>query len=180
MVICVEHLVEWHLTGETKILREHLSQCPLSTTNPTWPHLESNLGSHSGKPGSNCLSYGWPVRLFGIRRTRSKPSFASAVLSNICMVQGYSLNSSALSFQFKAVGFYLWPGGEFPDSSAAHDPEPRISCHQLHAAAVIPGPSDNRCAGLIPQTYKVPRYLPQLKQWIAAQTGEFWKVCSWS
>jgi hypothetical protein len=35
--------------------------CPsatLSTTNPTWPHLGSNLGRRGGKPATNRLSYG--------------------------------------------------------------------------------------------------------------------------
>lgn len=86
------------------------------------------------------------------------------------------LSCIVLLFQFQAVGFYLWTGREFPDSSAAHDPEPRIPCHQLHASAIVPGPSDNRGARLIPWTYKVPCYLPQLQQWAAAQTGESWDV----
>lgn len=79
-------------------------------------------------------------------------------------------------FQFKAVGFYLWTGREFSDSSAAHDTESRIPRHQLHASAIVPRPSHNRGPGLIPWTYKVPCYLPQFEQWAATQTGEFWNV----
>jgi hypothetical protein len=49
LVMSVERLVEWELTGETKVLSENISHCPLSTC-PTWLDLGSNLDSHSGKP----------------------------------------------------------------------------------------------------------------------------------
>jgi hypothetical protein len=58
MMMIMEQLVEWGLAGETEVLGENLPQCHLSTTNPTWPDLWSNLGRRSAKPATNRLSYG--------------------------------------------------------------------------------------------------------------------------
>jgi hypothetical protein len=62
MMMNVEQSVEWELAGETEILGENPS-VTLSTTNPTWPDLGSNPGSHGGKPVTNRLSYGTANRL---------------------------------------------------------------------------------------------------------------------
>jgi hypothetical protein len=58
MMVIVEQLVEWRLAGETEVLGENLPSATLSTMNPTWSDLGSNLGCHSGKPVTNHLSYG--------------------------------------------------------------------------------------------------------------------------
>jgi hypothetical protein len=58
MMMSVEQPVEWKLEEETEVLRENLPQYHLSTTNPTWPDLCSNLGCLGGKPATNSLSYG--------------------------------------------------------------------------------------------------------------------------
>jgi hypothetical protein len=44
--------------GKPKYLEKTCSSATLSTTNPTWPDLGSNLGHHGGKPATNHLSYG--------------------------------------------------------------------------------------------------------------------------
>jgi hypothetical protein len=56
MMISVEHSVDW-MAGETEVLKENCLSAALSTTNPTWPDLGSNLDRHGGKPVTNCLSY---------------------------------------------------------------------------------------------------------------------------
>jgi hypothetical protein len=56
--IGMEHLVEWKLAAETKVLRVNLHRCALSTTNSTWLDLGWNPGRHSGKLANNRLSYG--------------------------------------------------------------------------------------------------------------------------
>jgi hypothetical protein len=54
----MEESVEWDLVGKTEVLGENLAPATLSTTNPTWPDLDSNLGSRNRKPATNSLSYG--------------------------------------------------------------------------------------------------------------------------
>jgi hypothetical protein len=50
--------MEWELTGETDMLKETDPNAILSTTNPTWLNLGSNLSCHSGKLATNCLTCG--------------------------------------------------------------------------------------------------------------------------
>jgi hypothetical protein len=64
MMMSVEQSME---EEETEVLRENMSAA-LSTINPTWPDPDSNPGRRSGKPVTNCLSYGtakdtvlWPL-----------------------------------------------------------------------------------------------------------------------
>jgi hypothetical protein len=40
----MEELMDWELVGETKVLEENYPSLISSTTNPTWPDLESNPG----------------------------------------------------------------------------------------------------------------------------------------
>jgi hypothetical protein len=57
-----EQSVEWELTGEQKYSEKTCPSATLSTINPTWPYLESNLGCRCGKPETNRLSYGTALR----------------------------------------------------------------------------------------------------------------------
>jgi hypothetical protein len=41
-----------------KLTRKNLSQCHLSTTNPTWTEPGANPGLRSERPTTNCLSHG--------------------------------------------------------------------------------------------------------------------------
>jgi hypothetical protein len=58
MMVIVEQLVEWRLSGEPKYLEKTCHSATLSTTNPTWPDMGSNPGRRGGKPATNRLSYG--------------------------------------------------------------------------------------------------------------------------
>jgi hypothetical protein len=58
MMINVEQLVEWELTGETEIPGETLPQCHFVHHKSPRPDLLSNSGRGGGKPESNRLSYG--------------------------------------------------------------------------------------------------------------------------
>jgi hypothetical protein len=49
--------MEWELAGETEYSEKTFPSAILSTTNPTWPDLESNPGRRGGKPATNRLSY---------------------------------------------------------------------------------------------------------------------------
>jgi hypothetical protein len=44
--------------GKPKYSEETCTSATLSTTNPTWPDMESNPGRRGGKPATNRLSYG--------------------------------------------------------------------------------------------------------------------------
>jgi hypothetical protein len=50
MMISMEQLLEWELVGELKDSEKTCSISTLSTKNPTWSDLGSNLGLRSGKP----------------------------------------------------------------------------------------------------------------------------------
>jgi hypothetical protein len=53
---------------------KNLSQCHLSTTNPTCTDLGMNPGLHSEKPATNCLIYGTadnPALMEGKSETRN-------------------------------------------------------------------------------------------------------------
>jgi hypothetical protein len=47
---------DWH--GKPKYSEKTHPSATLSTTDPTWPDPGSNLGCCSGKPATNCFSYG--------------------------------------------------------------------------------------------------------------------------
>lgn len=74
--------------------------------------------------------------------------------------------------QLEVVGFHLRTGGELADSAAAHDPEPRIPCHLVHAAALLPRPSDARGIGLVPQPDQVPGHVSLGQQRPAPETSK--------
>lgn len=57
----------------------------------------------------------------------------------------------SLSPQLQVAGFHLRTGGEFPNGAAAHDPEPRLSCDLVHAAALLQGSFNARGARLVPE-----------------------------
>jgi hypothetical protein len=44
--------------GKPKYSEKICLSATLSTSNPTWPDVGSNLGRHGGKPVTKCLSYG--------------------------------------------------------------------------------------------------------------------------
>jgi hypothetical protein len=50
----------WNYTdrGKPKTSEKNLSQCHLSTTNPTWSDLGANPSLHNEKPATNHLSHG--------------------------------------------------------------------------------------------------------------------------
>jgi len=51
--------------GKLNYWEKNLSQCPLSTTNPTRTDLGLNPGLHSGRLVTDCLSHGMAkARLF--------------------------------------------------------------------------------------------------------------------
>jgi hypothetical protein len=54
----VEQSVEWKLAKVTEVLEEILPSVTLSTTNPTWPYLDSNPDRRGEKPAINRLNYG--------------------------------------------------------------------------------------------------------------------------
>jgi hypothetical protein len=58
MMVIVEQLAEWILSGETEVFGENLSQCDFvhHESHMTWPG--SNTGRRGGKPATNRLSYG--------------------------------------------------------------------------------------------------------------------------
>jgi hypothetical protein len=59
MMVIVEQLVEWRLTGETEILGENLPPAP--RCQPQIPHDQTRapkVGRRGGKPATNRLSYG--------------------------------------------------------------------------------------------------------------------------
>jgi hypothetical protein len=49
--------VEWKWQGKTEVLREKAVSLTLSTTNPTWTGLESNLGLHDKRTVTNHVSH---------------------------------------------------------------------------------------------------------------------------
>jgi hypothetical protein len=49
--------------GKPKYSEKTCPDATLSTTNATWPYLNSNLGRRGGKPATNRLSYGAAVEL---------------------------------------------------------------------------------------------------------------------
>jgi hypothetical protein len=48
-MMSVEQSVEWELAVEIEVLgKKHTPSATLSTTNPTWPDLDSNPGRRGG------------------------------------------------------------------------------------------------------------------------------------
>lgn len=58
-----------------------------------------------------------------------------------------------LLLQLQVAGFHLRTGGEQSDGATAHDPEPRLSRHLLHAATVVEGPLNAGGVGLLPEPH---------------------------
>jgi hypothetical protein len=59
---------DWH--EKPKYSEKSYPCATLSTTNPTWPNLGSNLGRRGGKPATNHLSYGATSREVNKRRNK--------------------------------------------------------------------------------------------------------------
>jgi hypothetical protein len=82
----------------------------LSTTNPTWPDLGSNPDSRSGKPATDCLSYG-TAPLFTIRCCHFYSPYAFYL---ICRYSSCRLNcwilqcSQTIIFQNKWICIFIY------------------------------------------------------------------------
>lgn len=63
-------------------------------------------------------------------------------------------------------------GGDLADGAAAHDPEPGLPGHLVHAAALLPRTSDPRSARILPEPHQVSGHLPVGQQRPAAQAGK--------
>ena len=50
-------------------------------------------------------------------------------------------------------------GRDVADRAAAHDPEQRVSRHQLHASEVVEGSPNDRGTRVVPQPDQVPRHV---------------------
>jgi hypothetical protein len=58
VIVMMENLVVWRLTGETEVLGETLPQGHFVHHKSHVPYLSSNPGRRGGKPATNRLSYG--------------------------------------------------------------------------------------------------------------------------
>jgi hypothetical protein len=63
VIVMMEKLVEWWLTGETEVLGENCPSAALSITNPHMLCRDANPGRRGGKPETNRLRYGTATEL---------------------------------------------------------------------------------------------------------------------